>query len=339
MTALSIAMLGLAAHCDGSLRAEPQNRASLYGPFGPEGLRLREQLWILPGGDAAIPLRATVFRPEDSSGVENSEDAPRRPLVVINHGTLDDGRISVAMPVYYWLSRWFVDRGYVVVLPQRRGHGATGGDLVESVGTCAAPDHAASGNIAADDIEAAVDYMTQQPFIEPSRTIVVGISTGGWASLALAARSPANVRAVINFAGGRGGYAGGDANAVCGERGLIEAAAAFGAATKIPTLWLYAANDSYFGPDLARAMADAWGGAGGRAALHILPTYGDDGHAIVDDRAGRDVWGPWVEKFLEAKGAPEIASGDKINSDGLTAVAAPVALKNSSDPPNGDERR
>ena len=81
----------------------------------------------------------------------------RHPLVVINHGTSELNRMSVSMPVYYWLSRWFVDRGYAVVLPQRRGHGATGGTLVEAVGDCANPDHYRSGVVAAQDVGAAVD--------------------------------------------------------------------------------------------------------------------------------------------------------------------------------------
>jgi hypothetical protein len=106
--------------------------ASRYGPFGPQGPRMREQLWIVPSADPSAPLRATVFRP--SEGRQEGSPPQRRPLVVINHGTSEQTRYSTAMPVFYWLSRWFVERGYVVLLPQRRGHGATGGSLIEAVG-------------------------------------------------------------------------------------------------------------------------------------------------------------------------------------------------------------
>ena len=34
-----------------------------FGGFGPEGPRMREQLWILPSGEAGRDMRATVFRP------------------------------------------------------------------------------------------------------------------------------------------------------------------------------------------------------------------------------------------------------------------------------------
>lgn len=276
------------------------------GPFGPEGPRMREQFWVLPSGDPDSVLRATVFRPDDAA---DAAETPQRPLVVINHGTSSATRLSVAMPVYYWLSRWFVDRGYVVVLPQRRGHGATGGPLAEAIGNCSDPDHARSGEIAADDIEAVVDFMASQPFVRPQSTVVVGISTGGWASLALAARKPSNVAAVINIAGGRGGYAGGKPNNVCAERRLIDAVSAYGRTARVPTLWLYSENDSYFGPKLAKAMADAWRSAGAEAELHILPAYGTEGHDIANDRAGWDVWGEVADRFLGTHGTPPVASG------------------------------
>jgi pimeloyl-ACP methyl ester carboxylesterase len=251
-----------------------------------------------------------VFRPDEPAQDEGPQGAGRRhPLVVINHGTSDATRLAVAMPVYYWLSRWFVDRGYVVVLPQRRGHGATGGPLAESIGTCADPDHYDSGLAAADDIEAVVRYMSREPFVAPGETIVVGISTGGWASLALASRNPRDVRAVINLAGGRGGHAfDRPPNEVCGASRLVEAARAYGATARLPTLWLYSENDSYFSPQLARAMSGAWNGAGGEAELHVLPPYGDDGHNLADDRAGWDLWGPIVEGFLMAHEKPPVAS-------------------------------
>ncbi|HEX2839753.1 alpha/beta hydrolase family protein [Hyphomicrobium sp.] len=286
--------------------AGPVDAQQKYGAFGPEGARLREQLWILPSGDAETPLRATVFRPVDPPGTKG---VTRHPLVVINHGTSDATRLAVAMPVYYWLSRWFVERGYAVVLPQRRGHGATGGPMVEAIGSCSNPDHYQSGLAAADDIGSTVSFMSEQPFVAPGETIVLGISSGGWASLALASQNPGNVRAVINIAGGRGGHPFGKVDgSVCGEKRLIDAARSYGAKARLPTLWLYASNDSYFRPDLARAMASAWHERGGDAELHVFPPYGSDGHTIADDRAGWDIWGTAMERFLTRRGEAPVAA-------------------------------
>jgi dienelactone hydrolase len=265
---------------------------------------LREQLWIVPGADPKVPLRATVFRPPDAaSGFARATfkdtSVIRRPLAVINHGSDEGTREAVSMPVFYWLSKWFVDRGYVVLLPQRRGHGATGGELAEGKDTCAKPHHRGAGEAAADDIEAALRYMAGQAFIEPSRVVVAGVSTGGWASLALASRNPAGVQLVINFAGGRGGHAYGQRNIVCGRDRLIEAVSEYGRTAKVPTLWIYAANDTYFGPDIAEAMVRAWKGNGGLAELRLLPAFGIEGHDIADDRAGQDLWGRDLESYVE----------------------------------------
>src|SRR4029079_3092166 len=280
--------------------------SSMYGAFGPEGQRMREQLWLLPSGDAAVALRATVFRPAGAM-------TERHPLVVVNHGTSESNRMSVSMPVYYWLSRWFVDRGYAVVLPQRRGHGATGGTLVEAVGDCANPNHYRSGIIAAQDVGAAVDYMVRQPFVDPARVLVVGISTGGWASLALASQRPDLMTAVVNIAGGRGGHAWGRKNSVGGANELVKAAHDYASTARAPTLWLYAKNDSYFGPALAAQMAAAWKDGGGNVEYDPLPSYGEDGHDVVDDRAGWDVWGKSLDHFLAANFGvakePQVAQG------------------------------
>jgi dienelactone hydrolase len=297
--------------------------ADQFGPYGPEGPRMREQLWTMPSGAPDSYLRATVFRPVDTG--DPATGGSRRPVVIVNHGTSDATRLSVSMPIYYWLSKWFVERGYVVVLPQRRGHGATGGPLAESVGTCSDPDHVKSGQVAADDIEAVVEFMSRQPFAAPNEIVVAGVSTGGWASLALASRNPAHVAAVINFSGGRGGHAGGRRNAVCGEDRLIEAAGAFGRTARVPTTWIYAENDSYFGPELATAMASAWKAGGGPVDIHILPAYGDEGHEIVNDQEGSTLWGPLLDRFLlDHRSAPVAVSASDAEPE--KAIVAPASM-------------
>ncbi len=282
-----------------------------HGPFGPLGSRMCEQLWILPGGDPDTDLRATVFRPGKSKA-ECSSDEARRPLVVINHGTDASTRESVSLPVFYWLSRWFVDRGWVVVLPQRRGHGATAGSFIEGQDSCAHPDHYAAGQKAADDIDAALRFMVRQPFVKSDTILAVGVSSGGWASLALGAREIPGLRAIINFAGGRGAYAGGRATNVCGRDKLVAAARRFGAESRVPSLWLYARNDTFFVPETAREMADAYQGGGGAAEFHLLPPYGNEGHFLADDQLGWTLWGERLKTFLarsmSGDGAPLLSA-------------------------------
>ena len=91
---------------------------------------------------------------------------------------------------------------------------------------------------------------------------------------------------------------------------LVEAAASYGKTAKIPTLWLYAQNDSYFAPSLAQRMAKAFSAAGGRAELHVLPPYADDGHSIADDEDGWDIWGQQMQAFLALTmhGDPQVSA-------------------------------
>jgi dienelactone hydrolase len=134
--------------------------------------------------------------------------------------------------------------------------------------------------------------------------------------LALAARNPPGVRLVVNFAGGRGGHAYGQPNVVCAADRLIEAAGEYGKTAKVPTIWLYAANDSFFSPDLATAMAGAWKENGGSADLRLLPSYGAEGHDFVSDRAGWRAWGPNIEPMLHAE-QPAIAQREGLRLSGM----------------------
>jgi len=252
----------------------------------------REQVWRVPGPGGSDML-ATVMRPPGEA---------RQPLVVINHGSPADGsqRAKMQPPRYATISSWFLARGYVVALPLRRGYGDSGGTWAEAYGKCDAPDYLGAGLQGAADIQATIDFMRGQPFVAPDRTIVVGQSAGGWASMALSSRNPAGVSGLVNFAGGRGGHQkmpdGSLGN--CTPGALVDAAAKYGATARVPMLWLYAQNDSFFDPALAARMANAYNAAGGHATYRALPPFGRDGHSLAGSNDGASIWGPLLESFL-----------------------------------------
>jgi pimeloyl-ACP methyl ester carboxylesterase len=128
---------------------------------------------------------------------------------------------------------------------------------------------------------------------------VVGQSAGGWGALALAAQSPPEVGAILNMAGGRGGWQGNQPNQVCRPENLVRTTGVWGATARTPTLWIYAANDTFFSPALARDMASAWRLAGGRLVVHQLPPFGRDGHGVFFGPGGSGSWGPLVADFLK----------------------------------------
>ncbi len=260
--------------------------------IGPLAAQDRQQVVRIPGPGGST-LVATVMRPPGEG---------RSPLVVINHGSPADGsqRAKMEPPRFTALSSFFVSRGYVVALPLRRGYGETGGAWAENFGSCEVPDYFNAGLQGAADIQATLDFMRAQPYVAADRTIVVGQSAGGWATVALSSRNPPGVAGMINFAGGRGGHqklaGGGIGN--CTPRSLVDAAAKYGATARVPMLWIYAENDSFFEPSLAKRMVDAYDGAGGKATYKPVGAFGGDGHSLAGSSNGNSVWSPLVESFL-----------------------------------------
>jgi dienelactone hydrolase len=249
------------------------------------------EFWLVPSPQPGVLMRATVYRPQRPGAF---------PLAVINHGSDQNEirRFDYATPAYPISARWFVARGYAVVVPQRPGHGETGGRYLEDQGSCDDADYLGSGLGTAASIQAAIGYMTTQSFVRRDGTVAVGQSAGGWGALALASRNPPGLAAAINFAGGRGGRIDGKPDSNCAPDRLVAATGRFGATARVPTLWLYAQNDSYFAPALAQRMAQAFRAAGGRAAFHLLPALADDGHGLMESPEGAAAWEPIVAEFL-----------------------------------------
>jgi dienelactone hydrolase len=270
-----------------SLRAQ-----NSVGPQGPEQGVIRRQTWLIPAQDLSTLMWTTVSRPPG--------DGPF-PLAVINHGSTQNKlqRATYRDPEYLALTEWLVAHGYAVAVPQRPGHGKTGGAYYEDQGSpCANADYRKAGLGTASSIAAAIDFMIRQPFIRKSGVIAIGQSAGGWGALALASQHYAPIKSVIAFAPGRGGHVNGEANRNCAPERLIEAARYFGERTRIPTLWIYAENDEYFGPELSRRLAEGFRMAGGRAEYHLLPPVGTEGHGLINVRAALPLWAPLLEKFL-----------------------------------------
>ena len=187
------------------------------------------------------------------------------------------------------------------MIPERTGHARTGGPYLEDQGTCEDPDYVASGKATADAIAIAVSWAKAEPSLRRGGIVVIGNSAGGWGALAYAARNPLGVRAIVNFSGGRGGRDRGRPGKNCAPDRLVAAAGRFGRTARVPTLWLYATNDTYFPPDLSARMADAFRAAGGRAEYHLLPPLAIEGHALIQAPAAVAPWPIYLERFLSGK--------------------------------------
>lgn len=219
------------------------------------------------------------------------------PLVMITHGRpRNAGDIPLQRPeIYLSPAIVFAQRGYAAAIVMRSGYGRSDGPFAESLGPCSARTYLEVGKEAAADVLSALAALQKEPWVDSARVVLVGHSMGGLAVLAAAAANPPGVLGVISFAGAVGSPR---PDYVCQPDRLIDADRVFGQTARVPSLWIFAENDHFFGPDLARKMFDAFATNGAQAALFEAPPFGRDGHALIWSPDGT-AWWPRVAPFLE----------------------------------------
>ena len=277
-------------------------------------------------GPATYQLEAIVLRPDDRLP---------HPLAVLNHGSPRSADDRPTMSPYgMWAQAVaFARRGWVAVAFMRRGYGRSEGGWVENFGSCADPDYAAAGRAAASEIAAVAGFMTTQPYVAKGKWISVGVSAGGFATVALTADAPHDLAAAISFAPGRGSSG---PDTVCGEKQLGSAFAQYGKTSRIPLLWVSAENDHFFGPQLVAHLTAAFSNAGGNLAFVKTPPFGSDGHQLFNAATGIPIWSPIVDRFLKSNNLvlrdqlmevslPDVRPPSRLNSRGREAFAAYLA--------------
>lgn len=253
--------------------------------------RVTEQVVMIPktGTLFTVELETTIFRPPG--------DGPF-PLVVINHGKAPGKPAFQGRAKFVAQSAEFLKRGYVVALPMRQGFSRSGGAYIG--GGCNVQ---ANGLMQAEDLIAALDYLTRQSYVDAERIVMVGQSHGGLSTMAFNAIGYPGVRGVINFAGGL-------RNESCAgwENNLVDAFADYGRTARYPSLWIYGSNDSYWPWPLPETMFNRYKAAAtGSAADATFVDVGEfesDSHRLFSSRNGIRVWLPPVEAFLRRIGMP-----------------------------------
>jgi dienelactone hydrolase len=282
-------VLGLAWAPEASAQAR-------LGPQGAEGEPNRQQQWLVPSPDPDTAAHALLYRPPG--------EGPFR-LAVIAHATTQNvlRRAQMAQPEYRALAAWLTARGFAVLVPERPGHGKTGGKYLEEQGGCDEANYSRSGRATAEEISTALTYLRAQPFIRQEGAVVVGHSAGGWGALALTDADPAAISAVIVFSAGRGGHANDFEYQICAPHTLIASAGEFGRGARVPVTWLVAANDSYFSPEFSKKLADAFRQGGGKAQFRLLPAYDGEGHWLPETETGVKIAGPELDRALRVPGS------------------------------------
>ena len=245
--------------------------------------------------DAQVRLAVRSFKPDGEGPF---------PTLIFHHGSTGRGKDPDRFQIS-WLPgtiiNYFVDRGWAVVLPSRRGRGGSEGIYNEGFGKNRSkgyswkPKYSIPGaDRALKDVDAITEAILEEPFVDRTRVIVGGVSRGGILSVAHSGQRPELYRGVINFVGGWWGGKRNNAKKI--NNTIFGHGVTFGK----ETLWLYAKDDNYYSIKTTRGYFEKFEKAGG------IGTYVSDfprkiGHSLLGIP---EHWGPVVDAYLERIGLP-----------------------------------
>lgn len=216
------------------------------------------------------------------------------PTVVFNHGSTGRGlntavySRTVAPEV---VANYFVERGWMILFPQRRGRGKSGGLYGEGLGpdgsgySCDPQVAIAGFERAVADLDAVVTHLRGRTDVDHEKLVVGGVSRGGILAIAYAGMRPNTFRGAINFNGGwlgRGCPSHEVVNPLLFERGAMAG---------ISTLWLHGKSDQYYQIEHCRRNFDRFRSAGGQGTFVAAPM----GHALMFKPA---LWSGHVDEYL-----------------------------------------
>jgi dienelactone hydrolase len=227
----------------------------------------------------------------------------KHPLVVLTHGTAADPQDRMHVTPWAQLPQalWFARRGYVAIVVVRAGYGKSGGKQDSMNGGCRSGygSFDETGEASTVDLRSVMKFAQGLPEVDTGTIVSVGVSTGGFAQVALSADPPPGLKAAISFAGGRGGD-GHENN--CNLPGVIDAFRIFGKSAHkhgdLPMLWIYSENDHWFPPAMAQQFEAAYTKSGATNQFVMAPPDGTDGHHLYMHVAA---WSDTVQAFLKAQ--------------------------------------
>lgn len=308
---------------------------------GHPGLVEETTFLTIKGSSGSYRLEALVVRSATAKG--------RLPVAILTHGKprLPADMAKIRGPLLAPEARDLAHRGYLAVAVIRRGYGQSDGTPGQATNAPYAKcDQAALRQyfaVEADDLEGALRAIAERPDADATRAIALGGSVGGGAALALAARKPPGLKAVVNLAGATR-LTDAQGKLGCPQDVPIAAIASFGRDTRTPTLWIYSENDSNFGPDAARKVHAAYVAQGGVGELKIVPSlHPADGHNVFELPAGRQRWLAVLDPFLRTHKLPTwspqqvkaVAQRFKISPNWLEAYFSVYTPKVLAQAPNG----
>jgi len=226
----------------------------------------------------SVTLEVVIFKPPGPGPF---------PAVMFHHGSTGNGDDPSLFALTYTneaIARFFVERGFLIAFPQRRGRGASDGVYDEgftpdrSRYSCVMAPSLAGFEHAMADVDAAHRYLIGRGDVDGTRLLSAGVSRGGLLAVTHAAERPGVSLGAINFVGGWLSEGCVDGPAV--NRSLFER----GGRLPSPTIWMYGENDTFYSMAHSRGNFAVFAGAGGRGTFHAYArAAGLNGHHVIND--------------------------------------------------------
>lgn len=220
---------------------------------------------------------------------------------MFNHGSTGRGdnpdlfRRSTSSPA---VASYFVDRGWMVVFPQRRGRGASDGHYDEGCESdrsrySCVPNLSLPGvERAFEDLDAVAAHVRIRPDVNPSRILLGGQSRGGILAVAYAGERPDALVGVVNFVGGW--ISDRCTTAVAINTTTFKRGAKFAR----PTLCLYGETDPFYALAHSKGNFEAFVSAGGKGRFESYTVPGQNtGHGLATVPR---LWTEHLTQYLES---------------------------------------
>ncbi len=223
------------------------------------------------------------------------------PTAVFNHGSTgrgDNPELFRRGWTHAALSNFFVERGWMIVYPQRRGRGRSDGRYDEgfeadrSRYSCQPALSLPGVDRAIEDLDAVMAHLRSRGDVRTDRMLLGGQSRGGILSIAYAGERPDLFVGVVNFVGGWMGDQ-------CAHAVAINATT-FTRGAKYPrsTLWLYGDQDPYYSLSHSKGNYAAFIAAGGKGHFESYWVPGQrTGHAVIGYPS---LWKDRLSQYLES---------------------------------------
>jgi dienelactone hydrolase len=237
-------------------------------------------------GAAGQTLQTFVYTPTGDA---------RHDVVILSQGS-SGGNPKISEPMEMQ-ARYFVEKGFTVVVPMRKGRGTSDGLSMElEIKNCDVTSWLPGIDSALDDLSASIEYADTLPG-SSHRVILAGVSRGGYLSIAYGARGKYknHVDAVISFAGSWVAQT----EDQCPEDFNLVSFTKLGGLKNPPNLWLYADNDGYNDAASIKKYYAGFSHSDPERRMVMYTGVPGNGHFIADHR---DIWEKDVTAFLDGFG-------------------------------------